>query len=414
MAARADWAAMVAARDDDDRLGEPRDQPPDEPLAGFATTADGELSAQLLTGIAAFRWLAWAWMVVILVLGRPELDQDKARPWVAYTLALLALATSATITMLLRRDPAWLSRPEVIAGEVAVGFVLGVGDSLAYNGVDHPQWLASTWPLAGILTAGAVVGIQGGLGAGVVVGWGRMCGAFIDPTFRFGRSADVISAVSTVVLYAMAGGIAGYAAGKLREAERRISLAQAREEIARTLHDGVLQTLAIVQRRTRDPDLARLAHQQERELRDYLFGLPGSLGGAGELGARLRAAAARFETHFGGRATVALAPDVPVLAPEMADALVGAVSEALTNAGKHGRARTVTIFAEPAEGPGGSELFCSIKDDGDGFDPATLQEGIGLSRSIRGRICDVGGRVELDGHPTRGAEVRCWVPTSGH
>ena len=363
----------------------------------------------LLTGIGAFRWLAWTWMVVILVLGRPELDEEAARPWVAYALAFLALVATAATTLLLRNDMARLTTVPVIAAEVGVGFVLGVGDSLAYNGVDHPQWLASTWPLAGILTAGAAFGIRGGLGAGLVVGWGRLCGAFVDPGFRFGRSADIISALSTVVLYAIAGGVAGYVTGKLREAEQRISLAQAREEIARTLHDGVLQTLAIVQRRShdRDPDLARLAQQQERELREYLFGLPDAVGGGGELGTRLRAAAARFESRYEGRATVALAPDVPTVTPEVADALVGAVSEALTNAGKHGAAHTVTVFAEPGDD---NELFCSIKDDGIGFDPTTLEEGIGLTRSIKGRITEVGGRAEIDAAPDRGAEVRLWLP----
>jgi signal transduction histidine kinase len=90
----------------------------------------------------------------------------------------------------------------------------------------------------------------------------------------------------------------------------------------------------------------------------------------------------------------------------VADALVGAVSEALTNAGKHGGAKTVTVFAEPTDGT----LFCSIKDDGSGFDTSATNDGVGISRSIRGRIVEVGGRVEIDGHPGRGAEVRCWVP----
>ena len=109
------------------------------------------------------------------------------------------------------------------------------------------------------------------------------------------------------MLYALAGGVAGYAVVKLREAERQISTVQAREEVARTLHDGVLQTLAVVQRRASDPDLSRLAREQERELREFLFGAEPA---GGELGPRLRAAAARFEDRFGGRANVIVADDL--------------------------------------------------------------------------------------------------------
>jgi signal transduction histidine kinase len=103
---------------------------------------------------------------------------------------------------------------------------------------------------------------------------------------------------------------------------------------------------------------------------------------------------------------VVLAPDTPDLPPRTVEALAGAVGEALANAGKHGGAATVTVYAEPLDG----ELFCSVKDDGGGFDPAATDEGTGLRRSVRGRIGDVGGRVEVDSRPGRGAEVRCWVP----
>ncbi|MDD9368844.1 MAG: ATP-binding protein, partial [Acidimicrobiales bacterium] len=115
---------------------------------------------------------------------------------------------------------------------------------------------------------------------------------------------------------------------------------------------------------------------------------------------------ARFEDRYGGTARVVLAPDTPTLAPDVVDALVGAAGEALANAGKHGGAGTVTVFAEPLD----DELFCSVKDDGVGFDPEAASEGTGLRRSVRGRIAEVGGRVEIDGRPGRGTEVRCWVP----
>jgi signal transduction histidine kinase len=359
----------------------------------------------LVSGVAVFRWLAWAWVATMLVLSRRELTDPQARGWIAYLLAAAALAVTAGITVLLRTAPDRLLTLPVVATEVAVGCALGIGDQLAFNGVSHPQMLGSIWPLAGIITAGIAYAGRGGLLAGVTVGLGHLIGDTTSDSFTWDR-AQVISPLSTLVLFTLAGGIAGLVTVKLREAERRISRAQAREEIARTLHDGVLQTLAVVRRRATDPDVVRLATEQERELREYLFGSPSTVSGGGEVGTRLRSAAARFEDHYGARARVVLAPDVPALPPAIADALVGAVNEALTNAGKHGGARTVTVFAEPVDGA----VFCSIKDDGSGFDPAQVDEGVGLSRSIRGRIVEVGGRVEIDGRPGRGAEVRCWVP----
>lgn len=365
---------------------------------------EDELVRGLLTGIAVFRWLAWAWTAVLLVVNGSNLRDPAARPWVAVGLVAVALAATTVATVLLRSDPGRLLTLPVVVAELAVGFALEVGDQLAYNGVSHSQSLASAWPLAAIMTAGIALAPRGGMVAGAAVGLGRLVGGLVDPTAWTQR--DTVAALSTIVLYALAGGVAGYVTAKLREAERRISLAQAREEIARTLHDGVLQTLAIVQRRTPDDEIARLAREQERELREFLFGTPDAVGAGGDLGTRLRAAAARFEDRYGGTARVVIAADAPGLPPRAVDALAGAVGEALTNAGKHGRATTVTVFSEPVD----DCMFCSVKDDGRGFDPATVNEGSGLQRSVRSRIAEVGGRVEVDGRPGRGTEVRCWVP----
>src|SRR5262245_39816021 len=365
---------------------------------------EDELVRGLLTGIAAFRWLAWAWMAVLLVVNGSNLRDSAARPWVALGLVAAALVATTAATVLLRSDPGRLLTLPVVAAELAIGFALEVGDVLAYHGVGHSQSLSSAWPLAAIMTAGIALAPRGGMAAGAAVGLGRVVGGLVDPTAWTQR--DTVAALSTIVLYALAGGVAGYVTAKLREAERRISLAQAREEIARTLHDGVLQTLAIVQRRTPDAEVARLAREQERELREFLFGTADAVGAGGDLGTRLRAAAARFEDRYGGTARVVIAVDTPGLPPRTVDALAGAVGEALTNAGKHGRATVVTVFSEPVD----DSMFCSVKDDGRGFDPATVVEGPGLQRSVRGRIAEVGGRVEVDGRPGRGTEVRCWVP----
>ena len=64
------------------------------------------------------------------------------------------------------------------------------------------------------------------------------------------------------------------------------------------------------------------------------------------------------------------------------------------------------MYAEPED----DSVRCSVKDDGVGFDAAATVEGIGLRQSIRGRVEQVGGTVEVDGNPGRGAEIRLCVP----
>jgi signal transduction histidine kinase len=51
-----------------------------------------------------------------------------------------------------------------------------------------------------------------------------------------------------------------------------------------------------------------------------------------------------------------------------------------------------------------------VKDDGRGFDPDTVTEGVGLGRSIRDRVERVGGRASWRSTPGRGTEVRLEVP----
>lgn len=377
--------------------------------AVVATTAERRAEGRedalvrvLLRGIGAFRWLAWAWMTVVLVVSRGELE--GGRPWLAVLLVAAALIVTATTTVVAEVNPGMLLSTPLIVTELVVGFALGAGDDWAYAG-DHPQSLGSVWPLAGVLTAGVLWAGRGGAIAGAVVGLGRLFGDLVEVRTTDPITDLTVTASSTFVLYALAGGVAGYAVVRLREAERQVSIAQAREEVARTLHDGVLQTLAVVQRRAADPDLARLAREQERELREFLFGAQPV---AGDLGPSLRAAAARFEDRFDARAQVVLDDELPRLTRDACEALVGAVSEALTNAGKHGEASLVTVYAAPDDAGG---LFCSVKDDGHGFDGAG--EGTGITRSIRARLAEVGGRAELDGNPGRGTEVRLWVPQAG-
>jgi signal transduction histidine kinase len=240
--------------------------------------------------------------------------------------------------------------------------------------------------------------------AGLAIGLGRLGGVLANGESGL-DAGRWLSILSTTVLYVLAGSAAGFSATRARQLEREASSIRAREEVARHLHDGVLQTLAVVQRRTDDPALAELARAQERELREFLRSGPRTDDG---LEPGLRRAAARFEETHGGRVDVVVAEDVPRLDPDALAAVVGAVSEAMANAGRHGGAGRVTVYAEPADDGG---VTCSVKDDGTGFDPATAVEGMGLTRSVRARVVEVGGRVEVDSTPGWGTEVRLWVPS---
>jgi signal transduction histidine kinase len=256
-----------------------------------------------------------------------------------------------------------------------------------------------------VLAAGVSGGPWFGAGAGIIMGGARALAAWGNGVQGFDGDR-VLSLMTTSVLYVLAGAVAGHVTRLLRGAEREVSAARAREEVGRTLHDGVLQTLAVIERRADDPSLARLAREQERSLRDYIAGLRDTDADR-TLVAALRKVAARFEDAFGGRTEVVVAEDVPHTDAPRAEALAGAAGEAIANAGKHGGARRVTVFVEPAPGGG---VFCSVKDDGTGFDPSETREGLGISQSIRRRLAEIGGRVEIESRPGGPTEVRMWVP----
>jgi signal transduction histidine kinase len=192
---------------------------------------------------------------------------------------------------------------------------------------------------------------------------------------------------------------------RLRRDEEAIATANARAEVARKLHDGVLQTLALVERSVEDPALARLARETERDLRDYLAGAD-TRPGDDDIAAALRRLAATCEDRFGPRVSVVVADDLPALPPPTRNVVIGVVTEALNNVGKHAHAKTVTVYVEPQD----DGVFCSVRDDGEGFDLAATTEGMGLRDSIRARVDAAGGTTTVRSWLENGTEVCVWLP----
>jgi signal transduction histidine kinase len=184
--------------------------------------------------------------------------------------------------------------------------------------------------------------------------------------------------------------------------------AEERADIAARVHDSVLQTLALIQRRADDPQkVVQLARMQERELRSWLFEgrAPGEADAELTLAAGVRQIQQDVEARYG----------VPVEAVTVGDsgldealtALLAAAREATVNAAKWSGASVISLFAEVEPG----EVSVVVRDRGKGFDPeAVPADRKGVAESIRGRMARRGGTAEISSAPGEGTKVTLKMP----
>jgi signal transduction histidine kinase len=174
-----------------------------------------------------------------------------------------------------------------------------------------------------------------------------------------------------------------------------------RAEMAAHLHDSVLQTLALIQRRADEPRaVVGLARRQERELRAWLFGRAPTRADL-DLGDALEAVAADVEAHSGIPVeTVRVGGTCPL--DDRLRALVAASQEAILNAARHSGAGSVAVYEEIAA----DAVTVFVRDRGRGFDPASVPDDRGgIAESILGRMQRNGGRAAIRSRPGHGTEV---------
>jgi signal transduction histidine kinase len=218
-------------------------------------------------------------------------------------------------------------------------------------------------------------------------------------------SFATLGAVGTAVIVTAAGAALLLGPWVLRlwrelDSERRERIRQEeRAEVAAHLHDSVLQTLALIQRRSSSPDeTTQLARRQERELRAWLYGerdpAQNTLAGA------LEAVADGVEADHAVTVDVVTAGDCPL--DDRLRAMVEATRESVVNAAKHAGVREVSVFAE-VNGP---VVTAYIRDRGRGFDPAAVNgDRRGIAESIKGRMERHGGTATVSSAPGDGTEV---------
>jgi phage shock protein PspC (stress-responsive transcriptional regulator)/signal transduction histidine kinase len=252
--------------------------------------------------------------------------------------------------------------------------------------------------------AGGTSGIRdvyrGGFGIALVVGAALL---FLYANGALGQARDVVLAVvvaGTALALILLPFLWRLGRNLADERSERIR-SQERAEVAAHLHDSVLQTLALMQKRADDPkEVATLARRQERELRSWLF--DGDRSSAGEgLAAALDRVAAEVEDAHGVPIDVVAVGDRPL--DEHCVALVAATREALTNAAKFAAdAAPVAVYAEMSDE--GAQVF--VRDRGPGFDAAAIPaDRRGVRESIIARMERHGGKATIRSTPGAGTEV---------
>jgi len=202
-------------------------------------------------------------------------------------------------------------------------------------------------------------------------------------------------------------------------AMEQLAVSRERNRMARDLHDTLAHSLsaltvqleALRTLMTNDPaaarvvvdDIAELARRGLEESRKAIQALrTGPVETLGLAGA-LREAIQALQARTGVQASLHIAGEESLLAPEEADALYRIAEEALSNVERHANAGQVDVRLDC----GADRVDLVIRDDGTGFDLAAVDLARYGLTGMRERAAMIGAEVEVNSRPGGGTEVWC-------
>ncbi|OHV37914.1 histidine kinase [Pseudofrankia sp. EUN1h] len=397
----------------------------------------------LWRSLSVFRWVSLGYAAVA---GAARLD-DAYRPALGVGLLGVMVGWSAALSVLVPRANRG-NRSRLLHGlvlaDVAVCAGLVAGAELVGPRASHA--LPMMWVTSGVFSAALLWGAAGGIASGLLMSaifiaeWRMLTDALVGTSMLLLVSGAVAGHLSRTALRAQAA-LTDVLEARAGDAER--------ERLARRVHDGVLQVLALIAREAPrgmpTAEVARLAAEQEALLRDLLRtpgpGGPattaqgtapvllagpgrsnGPVGRSGAAGTDLAEALLALAHATGEPATgrparrlvvTVATPGVPVLLrADRAAEVVAAVRAALDNVARHAGAGALAWVLLEDDG---DEVAVTVRDDGVGIAPgrpeqAAAEGRLGLAVSVRGRIRDLGGEVAVSGRPGQGTEVELRVP----
>jgi signal transduction histidine kinase len=362
----------------------------------------GPVQDTMFRALAVLRFVVLVNAVAIYAVRQSGYDHPLVGAQVMAFMALWTLFVVWAYAAPRRRRP-WLLVADLLVAVVAIGLSPYVkGESLQAT-------LPGFWVMGVVLAWAILWRWAGGLAAAVVV-------SVADLAVRGDFTQQ---AYGNIFLLVLGGAIVGFLSGLLQQTARERDLAQRaaasateRQRLARVVHDGVLQALALVQRRAPElgpegADLGRLAGEQEVQLRALVQqdSLDLSPGGNQDLAQRLSG----LETQH---VHVAV-PGTPATLPaSKATEVVAAVESCLSNVRHHvGQEAEAWVLLEEL----GDRWVVSVRDDGPGIPEGRLEasaaEGrLGVQQSIVGRMQDLGGTATVRTAPGQGTEWELAVP----
>ncbi len=364
-------------------------------------SASLDVEDRLFRALAVLRFVLLANTIMLTVYRWQNFDHPRAG---AFVVAGLAVWTFVVVWFCAdrhrRRD--WL---------IVLDFAIAVAALLITPLIkgDFNASIPGFWVAGPMLACAIRWRLAGGLVAGVVI-------AIVDLGIRDEITQSVYS---NVFLLLVGGVVVGHMTASVEQmaeqratAERLAAASAERSRLARAVHDGVLQVLAMVQRRGRElggesADLGRLAAEQESSLRALIrqqdnVALPEqvirSQTSAPAVSVDLSVA---LEKLGSGHVTVVTPGGEVRVGQHVALELLAATGEALANVVRHvGAQAPVWILLDATS----DTITISIRDEGSGIPEGRLAaaqaEGrLGVVGSICGRLRDLGGRARLDTGP---------------
>ncbi|GAB11425.1 putative two-component histidine kinase [Gordonia araii NBRC 100433] len=388
-------------------------------LAQVRTRVDEDASAPLWRAAQVFRALSVVYTVGFQLAVNDDLDRRRTVALLFAVLLGWTVACGVAYLVGFGRNWKW------VGAEIAITCALMLSTSYVASSewiAENQPWPTTLWACNAVISAAILGGASGGGLIGLLV-WGSSVVVKGSASLNLGRNALLIQLLFLGLVVGWAATSARRNHELLTQAARYAAAAEERERLARHVHDGVLQALALISRRGREiggdtATLADLAGEQEQELRRFLTDTAEEDRTYRE---RIAATAAGdvdlvqlLRKHAGSAVLVSTPRDAVRVAGQVGAEIDAAVRNALDNVERHAgpQARAFVLLEDL-----GDELVISIRDDGVGIEPGRLEaaadEGrLGVAQAIIGRIEALGGRTELDSRPGAGTEWELIVPRS--